>query len=892
MALIRRLRVFLRGEAGFSLAEVMVAGFILVLAVFPMVGMFDGAYLVSQTAKDINQSNECLRMYKEKVRTLPFYTAHTEDDLTTRLDVDDYYWGSRNPVTKNAWSTAPEVEIKASGVDPYPGLEVSVKMAYIDDELVSGISLEQAADDTYLASSWQPMALYGYDRPKTTGGKTLNLILYEVKVTTESGRTYTSTDLYTSPTDVVANVYIDKVVNTSADSSKLGTRSNSYGDCISAPHNKNGIAIRAYGEGFTASDVTSGKVQVKLVRLGGDSDIELKNLTYGTVGDLRYLEGTIDLDGTGIVEPYKPRKMPGYWYAWLVVNHVISVKSNAFVIEYPQPVYHSPGSDFHDSSGDKQGLESTTDEVLTLTNVDYVMNFVTGEYPNPGIGAVVQLVHKTTGPDGKPIDSVNGTNLVINPSTVDGYQTGLSITAHFDFTGHIGGDYIIRVINCIDRATPDKDVPGNTYFELGTGPYYYLEGPPAVNEVYVYEETPVSANPRHFAYDDRPYNYTLEIKGYNFDSLISASDVKLGLGGDTGANPPTGAINEVAPISATRVDDQTIRATFDFGPEVSDTERGTYWLYVKNTNDFGRLLNPAFDIRQPAPIIYAYSVKSLGLWQNYYGIDLEIKGECLDYDAVSGKYCEARIRELATPTNDWLATEAMGDPVYSDSGRRMDGVINLVDCNAGGWELYVKSQPAGLTDSGYTDIISGVAYQSIANITVGKPVLLTAGVPASGEPWSVSACTRYRNWNSGTGDWKEWRSWGTNTEGSGVPAWTYETDEGQSTPTNRTQGVMYFVRLNGMGFNEGNIDIHAVNDHGENTNGMDATWANVLVRQDRATAAVWIEMGESDALPTGPHIKDDGSTLNPIRIQIKNNVNNVWSAWYNDRIRVQIGNSY
>jgi len=874
----RRIRGFLGREEGFSLAEVMVAGLILALAVFPMVGMFDGAFMVSQTAHDINVSSECLQLYVEKVRNIPFYVAHTEDNLTQLLDLDDFYWGVRSPVNENSWSTAPEVVMKPFDDEPYPDIQVSIKMSYINDEIVSGMSLEEGANATAMSSDWQPVALYGYDRPKSDTGKPLNLILYEVKVTTDNGRSYTNTQLYASPTDVVANVYIDRVVNVSVDTNKLGTRDNNYGDCISAPHDQNNITIRAYGEGFTQSDVDEGIVDVKLVRVE-DTDIQLTAMTYGEDGSEAYLEGTIDLsDGDGDEEPWGPDyRMPGYWHVWLVVNHIISVRNNAFIVEYPVPVYNDPGSGFTDSDGDKQGTESTTDEVLTFTDLDYVMSFVTGSYPNPGVGAVLQLVH-TVENNGTPIDVIDATDMAINPTDVDGYQTGLTVTANFDFTGHVGGDYMVRMVNCIDRATPSIDVMGNTYFELDAGPYYYLEGPPAINQVYVYEETPLTASPRHFAYDDRAYTYTLEIKGFNFDALISPSDIKLGLGGDTVTDPPTGD-NEIEPIAVDVIDTETLRATFDFGPDVEETERGLYWLYVRNSNGFGSVLQPAFDIREPAPIIYSYSIDTLGPWQNYYGVGASMVGECFDVDSLAGTYVDVMIKEVDDPLNDWLATEAMSDPVASADGTLLECEFNLVDCNVGDWELYVESQPAELTDSGYTNAINGITYQSFISVEYGTPILLTAGVPASGQPWSLSIISRYKDCDD-AGVWGEWNAWQTSTEGNGTSAWAWENDPAHATIGYRTEGEMYFAEVRGMGFNkDGTIDLkcRAKNDIPPQFPIFNETWSAMTVQCDRANALVWIEMDETMKKHSGP---DEGGLVD---VQIKNNSTGVSSDWFLNR---------
>jgi len=876
--MVEKLTSSLRGEGGFSLAEVLVAGLILAVAVFPMVGMFDGAFLVSKTAYDINVSSECMQLFVEGVRNIPFYVAHTEGDMGIPLDLDDYYWGERDPVYTNSWTDAPDVLMKDFDEEPYPDLQVHIKMSYIDEEIVSGMSLEEGANATALAEDWEPEKLYGYDRPKSDTGKPLTLIIYQIKVTTQNGRFYTNTQLYASPTDVVANVYIDRVVNVSADSTKLGTRDNMYGDCISAPHDKNSITVRAYGEGFTQSDLDAGLVDVKLVRVE-DTDIQLENITYGVDGSEAYLEGTIDLaDNDGDEEPWGPDyRMPGYWHAWLVVNHIISVKNNAFVVEYPVPVYNDPGSNFTDSDGDKQGEESTTDEVLTFTDLDYIMSFVTGDYPNPGVGAVVQLIH-TVEDNGVPIDVIECSELAVDPSLNDGYQAGLEVTAHFDFTGHIGGNYKVRLINCIDRATPSIDVMGNTYFELDAGPFYYLEGPPALDQVYVYEETPLTASPRHFAYDDRAYMYTLEIKGFNFDALISQSDIKLGLAGDTVSDPPVGD-NEIEPISVDIVDTETLRATFDFALDVEETERGVYWLYVRNSNGFGSILDPAFDIRAPAPIIYSYQYDSLGPWQNYYGVGLSMVGECFDIDAVSGDYVDVMIKEDADPTNDWLATEAMDDPVASADGMLLECELNLVECEIGDWELYVMSQPALLTDCGHTDVISGVTYESDITVEYGTPVLLTEGVPASGEPWSVSLTSRYRGCDD-AGVWGAWSAWQTSTEGNGTRAWAWENDPNHDTINYRTEGEMYFAELRGMGFSKGGtIDIHCVakNDLPPRFPLFKETWADVPVQCDRANARVYIVMDETMKKFSGP---DEGGLVD---MQIKDNTTGDSSDMYLNR---------
>lgn len=916
MSFLKRIRISLGGERGFSLAEVLVAGLILAVAVIPMVGMFDGAYKVSMMSYNINLADECLRLYTERVRNIPFYNAHEADAPDAVVDVDDHYWGSRSPdINDNSWSTAPQVEMKALGVEPYPDMSVSIKMSYVDDAEVDGVSLAEAADATSLADGWGPKGLayiYGYDRPKTPGGKTLNLILYEVTVTTREGQTFSNTELYASPTDVVANIYIDKVVNVSADTTKLGTYDNEFGDCISAPHNKDSITIRAYGEGFTQEDYDGGTVDIKLVRVD-DNDITLSNVTVGADGDYRYLEGTIDLSSGGVtstaenVNVWDPRRKPGNWHAWLVVNHVISIRNNAFVVEYPVPVYREPGSDFDDSDTDKSGEASTTDEVITLHNVDFVTDFENVEpynpEINPGIGAVVQLVHTELEPIDplspdevrEPIDIINGINMTISPDVQQGYAQGLTVTAEFDFTGHIGGDYYLRVINCIERSTADIDTPGNTYFELPDGPYYYLEGPPGLYgvtvkgyvdpvEVYVESTTPQT---RSFGFDERDYMYWLRVDGVNFDSLVT---LKMGLGDKV---TPTNLIDAV---SITYIDQYSLEAVFDFAPDVEPGEEGHYWVYAENSNGFGEFLfsdtepEAGFYILEPKPIIYDYTWmtdpqgRQSGPWQNYYWQGMVIEGECFDYDELAGESIEIKILNGG---NDWPATEAMDDPVVTEMGRLVGCHINLVDCDVGTWNLYGLSQPAGETHNAYDDEIQDETYLSMIDVDVGAPILLTDDVPIAGEEASISITSHYQDWyNAGTPEtpvwkWSNWFAWQPSTEGNGQPAWANENDPDWPVESQdyRTKGEMYFATIRGMGFNKDNtLMVEARNDDYPNRGpGMQALWIGLVVQMDRSTPEVWIEMVEADVQTTGP---DEGGMG---RLRLGNNALGTWEDWYVDR---------
>ncbi|MDY6796797.1 MAG: hypothetical protein SWK76_16165 [Actinomycetota bacterium] len=896
MKFFTRIRISSHGEGGFSLAEVMMAGLILVIAVLPMTGMFDGAFQASQAAYDLNLSQECMRLYAEQVLNIPFYQAHDESDLGVALDVDDHYWGSRSPIYDNTWSDAPHVLAKDYGTDPYPDLKVEIRMAYLDDSLVEGRSLEEAANLTQLDTVWTPRDAYGSDKPITPGGKPLNLIIYEILVTSQKGGTVSDVKMYAAPTGILSNVYIDKIINVSADSTKQGTRYNDLDECISAPHNKNDITVRVYGQGFTETDVQGGLVDVKLVVLDDvDVDLDFDPATaYDVVGG--YIEGNIDLhDALSSADPWAlwQCRRPEYWDGWLVVDHVISVREDVFVVEYPSPVYHAGASDFNDSDGDKEGLESETDEVITFAAVDYCIQFDPIQYGS--VGVIIQLVHSQADVDtGDPLDVINGKidSLIIDPDSSYGYQTDLEVSAHFDFTGHIGGKYKVRVINCIDRSNPSINTPGNTYFEVEYDPddpdtYYELQGPPRVDSAYVYEEVPVTTDERHFAFDSREYPYTLEIKGYNFDNLISPLDIKLGYAGDISSDPPVGLV-EIGPDSSLVVDENTLRADFTFTDAKTGGNYGRWWLYVRNSNGFGYVLENAFDILEPAPIIYDYSVESYGFWQNYFDVDVQLIGECFNTDALNGEYIDVMIREESVPANDWLANEAMTDPVSSDFGRQLDCAVNLVECDTGVWWLYALDQPAGTTECDHVDDLASPAhdYRTLIEITMGAPRLLTDGVPTDPLDYSLMTQSRYRGCDN-AGVWSDWSDWYPSVEGTlfggSYNAWIWENDPDIEVQW-RTEGEMYFEEIRGMGFNkDGTISVQVKNNDAPQGPGMDADWNNLTVMMDRTAPKVWVEMDDpdTDKRTTGP---DEGGYA---RIRLYNSANSTWCDWYINRIRIR-----
>lgn len=905
MRRLRKVAFTFGDDAGFSIAEVMVAFIILAIALIPMVNMFDAAFDVSMAATDMNMAQECLRLYTEKVKNIPFYFAHSEEDASVKKDVDDFFWGSRLPVNDNRFTAAPYVLMKASTAEPYVGMKVEIRMAYLDEDYVEGRTLREAADLTTLDANWGPMKLYGYDRPLTDTGKALNLILYEVRVTLDSGREYTSTNLYSSPTDVLANVYIDKVVNVDTDENKKGTRYNNYGDCVSAPHTKSNIMLRFYGEGFTAADLAAGLVTIRLVRVD-DNDITPASVVYGEDAKGKYLEGSVSLDSGGASlahNPWSPRRAVGEWDAFLVVNHVISIRDKAFTVEYPLPIFGA-ASNYSDLDGDREGLESETDEILTFTDVGYFTHVKPAVGQNPGIGAVIQLIHTETNPQtGLPADVITGTGFELTAYTDPrGYQSsGLTARSHFDFMGHAGGWYRVRIINCIQRVTSSStdvlgivNIPGNTYIDLPESFNYYLEGPPAIYDFYVtgYVELDGSETPlpisekRNFMYDDRPYMYKVRIEGVNIDEYAS---VKLGMGAF-----PEGD-NTISPQQLIYHDQYTLEAVFNIGENVGEDQRDWYWLYVENSNGFGSLTNPAFDIRRPAPIIYDYSVDTYGLWQNYYDVQVTLAGECFDLDlSTPGPDFELRMRSNSDPppTDFLVATEAMyasGDgPVSLDGGRQVMAKLNFVDCDPGGWELYGVNA-GGETDTRYQDALRGVTYLADLDISLGAPVLRTADVPSGPEDYSLIIKSRYNGFSEGS--WQGWSDWYTSTEGTlgNVPpygsirnSWAWENDPVHDNPEYRTMGEMYFVEIRGMGFNKGGtLSVHVKNDDKSPHTGMNKEWTGLVVHADRSQVKVWVEMDESMKSSTGP---DEGGMA---EIRLRNDSAGVWQDWYVNRIALR-----
>ncbi len=79
-----RLRKALNDQEGFSLAEMLVAGLILVVALIPIIRMFDASFTGMRAFERMQKSVICAQAALEKIRSIPFYEPHKDTDATNR----------------------------------------------------------------------------------------------------------------------------------------------------------------------------------------------------------------------------------------------------------------------------------------------------------------------------------------------------------------------------------------------------------------------------------------------------------------------------------------------------------------------------------------------------------------------------------------------------------------------------------------------------------------------------------------------------------------------------------------------------------------------------------------------------------------------------------------
>jgi len=711
MGLLRRLR----GDGGYSLVEVMVAGVILAVALIPLAGSFDTSVRGIIKYEKVHQGSNCARAVIENVRSIPFYVPYNG----TPRDIDDFYWGDRDPIYANPaesnplssmvtspdWERIPEVPLRDQDFPAeFKGrYEVTVQLSYISANLkenpesyYENTEMKVAA----LSTDWTPAV-----RPVTTDNQPIHLLLVRVNAYWPPGTREHAERLeqMVSDSETLYHLGVTKVV---VEDNGLGVKDPDKDNAAS--HYPGGdIKLYICGYGFTAEEGVNpdpsnpGTTKVYLVRSGYPDIVvtvvapEEEDLRPGD----RVVDGYVIEDEEGntrlvgkvnLCNPYgnnspsnpDPSLMAavGYWSVRVSQEYVVnSFLFNGFIVEYPRPVVTDFGND---PDMTRTGSNSSSAKRMLVVGKNFV-DFGTGQRPT------VELVRY--GAEGQIIDHVAGTVDGVTGTVNYGYSDSLqTMTVTFDLTRITPGDYHLVVHNMYPGLVGHVSARSTATYTVGSVP-------PLVTGVSLTDVLPATG----LIYKNIPYGGTagrvsLTVEGNFFNAFdpyvevyISDSDVLNESSGD-----PTAGAHHV-PGDLVSAGKSLIVAEFDVSglPEAANA----YRVFVKNldTGLWGwsdKCLSVGrFEVESFSP------TGADGFWENYYDIPCRVTGAWLEapYDV----------------------TIAKGSTVYSDidytmvDGTTLEVSLNLVGCESGAWELRVYA-----TSSYYQK----VDFQ----VTLGPPVIL------------------------------------------------------------------------------------------------------------------------------------------------------------------------
>lgn len=643
----------LNGKLGFTLAEVLVAGFIMVIALIPITMMFDASLKGITVFERQSDSVTCAQKAVEEIRSIPFYEPHDESNQDQDWDIDDHFWGSRNPINDNPipgqaspdWNAIPKVQFyNYNQLTGYESFRVDVQLAYLEDDL----SVAQMADN------WGPKA-FGHDRPTNIDNTALHLVLVRVNVywTVEESEDSYSVESIITDTEAIYNLGISHVhVHDSSDTPPNPPQIYNYDpdEDFAASHWSDpeaNVNLTISGWGF--DPVT---VQAWLVRFGmEDTEITLTSKSEDTlVGYVNLYTG----HNEGVeINPWRPRAAVGYWTVKIRQEEVTSAYLyDGFVVQYPKPFIDQYGNDDGNWPSNKTGLNNVTDAALKITGGPFVYGVA-----NPTVRLVKtddQNVY-TTG----TITSITGAN---NGYTV---SPNCEIKATFDLTVVPAGEYYMQVTN----TEPEVIGHVESDFDPDTDPVYTIvEARPIVDDVYVYGTDPHS----HTAYNNVGNPWRLTIEGSLFN-MTGTPPVEVWLCTGIGSGDvPSGNMLQGTVVQVYTYN--TIIADFD----LSALPTGNYKAYVKNLNNnlSGWTSGNPFNVTTFSANIDSFTPDTgYGFYENYYDIPSTIQGA-----------------GFSTATNVTITNGSVEyDCEYTiNSDTEIAVNLNLIDCdNTASWEVRV-----------------------------------------------------------------------------------------------------------------------------------------------------------------------------------------------------------
>ncbi len=664
---------------GFALAEVMIAGLVMVAAMIPIIRMFDGAISSANTVTESHQTVACAQTAAEQIKAIPFYEPYGNSNK----DIDDFFWGDRTPVSYNpeapsggpAWSSIPEVTFKNYGqMTDYPDYRVGVRLAYL-------------REDTGLAtinSNWGPK-IEGHDKPINDTNEDIHLVLIQVNVHwkvdgNESGlyaMLCTVTD-----SEATYNLGITRITVTGPDNLK-GTWPNA------AAHYPNGtLNVTIDGWGFDPATVSASLVRTE--------SFDIPITITGTPSDTQIV-GTVDIATKGTSgHAWSPRADIGLWSVKVKQKTMLSVYLyEGFIVEYPKPVITNF---YNKADGTKEANDVSGPFALHADGGRFVYQVNT-----PTI-RLVQVVP----PDIDPA-VIEGTGVVCTGAAGGYSDTGCAIEANFDPAGKPCGEYRLEIINT------EPGTSGHVSSGYSTNVFNYTNGYPLPTDI-------TNSGGQHYGFSSAGNPWRLTVSGSTFNHTGASPQVQVALCSAVAGEAPSGSWVLGSLVSVTS---NTIVADFD----LSSLPAGSYTVWVKNLNNnrAGWTGNQPFEVRNFNAQVNSFTPDTgYGFYENYWDIHSTISG---------GGLAMATTVKIShdTATYDITSDCTLGDDATIPVN------LNLIACASNsGWKVQVYF-PWGSYVEGSFNVTIGPAKILLASNS--RPAIRIHAIRGGSDQWNVETAS-------------------------------------------------------------------------------------------------------------------------------------------------------
>ncbi|MDD5666041.1 MAG: hypothetical protein PHS26_01890 [Actinomycetota bacterium] len=438
-------------QRGFTLAEILVAGMILVVALIPIVRMFDTSFAGIMSSSRAHKTVALAQSIMERIKSMPYYVPF--DDEMGKMDIDDYFWGERNPQYANPangsgpdWDAIPEVTLPAYAYGSIEGnkdFRAGVRVCYQDN----------ATQVSEMKSTWGPMKV-GNDRPKDKDNRSINLLVVQVNIYAMRDEVEVlehKAEAIVTASEAIYNLGVSRITVDGPEAIQ-GTSSDAAAHW---PERDANVTIEGWG-----FDPGAPNFEVKLARPDyNDVTVAVNKVTSTDT----VIKGTVKLYNSTPGSPWGGKAPIGYWSVKVRQEIVSSYLYNGFICEYPRPIISDYGNDpngpFSPVAMSKTGHKEWGALHLRVTGGRFI------NIPNFE-SASVRLVQDV---EENPVTVPGVITSITAPK--NGYiDSGCVILATFDINEAPPGDYRIEVINTQAEVVGHVSTLSGTYTIEGDWP--------------------------------------------------------------------------------------------------------------------------------------------------------------------------------------------------------------------------------------------------------------------------------------------------------------------------------------------------------------------------------------------------------------------------------------